>query len=159
MIKFKFNRRYTYTVPFGTISATGMSLIANLLLNAPHHAEFAALNPSFTATYLYGFPVDFDPRVVAVTGQLRGKFARRVSQYFWRTHQIRLPDAILTQIGNLASMHSAGDTRFVFDFVRRFNWEAGDFGDQHSCYWGAPRRRPLYPTRKWRVRRPVFQRR
>ena len=41
----------------------------------------------------------------------------------------------LTTIGNLGSQHCPKTETYEFDIVARIDWEAGDFGDDGSCYW------------------------
>ena len=65
---------------------------------------------------------------------LKGTFPKRVSRYMYKTYNIKVRNALLQSIGNIAQQNSTqGDV--VFDFTRRISWEAGDFRDNESCFW------------------------
>jgi len=64
-----------------------------------------------------------------------GKFAKRVKKL--AHHQgVKLDDALVAAVGKIAEEHSLlGD--LYFDLTCQFDWQAGDFGDEGSCFWGS----------------------
>ncbi len=65
-----------------------------------------------------------------------GTYPKRVraliKEYLWE----KLSPEDVSIIGNMAKEHSLIMEEFGYDFTRNFNWNAGDFGDQKSCFWG-----------------------
>lgn len=60
---------------------------------------------------------------------------KRIGKFYYQKHATKLTPDQLTTIGNLGSQHSTRDETYEFDFVGRIDWDAGDFGDEGSCYW------------------------
>lgn len=73
---------------------------------------------------------------VETNGQFRGKLPKRVSSYVRRWGGKRLTTEQLSIIGNIAKENLLSEVSYTFDFTDKFNWEAGDFGDSCSCFWG-----------------------
>ena len=65
-----------------------------------------------------------------------GAVAKRIAKWYKKNFDLRLPPYVVTEIGNLARAGSDGNTGYLFDFTRTFNWKAGEFGDHHSCFFG-----------------------
>ncbi len=64
----------------------------------------------------------------------KGAFPKRVASYMYKTYNIKLSSQIMRSIGNTAQQNST-QGNVVFDFTHRILWEAGDFGDDGSCFW------------------------
>ena len=64
----------------------------------------------------------------------RGTFPKRVSNYMYKTYDIKLQSSIMRNIGNIAQQNST-EGKVIFDFTRRILWNAGEFGDDGSCFW------------------------
>lgn len=65
-----------------------------------------------------------------------GKFAKRVRAYILKNQGISMPDQWVQDLGQIAGRYSDQSTGTVLRFVDEFDWNAGDFGDPHSCFWG-----------------------
>jgi len=66
-----------------------------------------------------------------------GKFVKRLNAWVRETYiDKRLTDSINGKIGEIVGNNIASSGSLRFDITDRFNWEAGDFGDSGSCYWG-----------------------
>ena len=64
-----------------------------------------------------------------------GTFAKRVGKYAHK-RDIKLDSDFLGEIGSLVAQYTAKQTAYEFDFTNSFDWEAGDYGDHGSCFWG-----------------------
>lgn len=135
---FKLNYRYQMTAPQGTITQTGVSAIYQLMYAQDLTTDdWAALNPAWNVSkYLPGLPDDWDWRWSVSTGDYRGKFPKRLSQYYYKAFGLKAPEGFLVQVGNIARAHSEDRSAYYFDFTDSFDWHAGDFGDDGSCFWG-----------------------
>ena len=129
-------KRYTLTTDKGLISPTGMVLIRSLISDQrATEGEWARLNPENTRAYLYHLPEAWQWIWNVERGEYRGKFATRVGQYYHKVMGLKCPESFISQIGNLARSHSEDQTAYEFEFVDRFDWEDGDYGDYGSCLW------------------------
>ena len=68
-----------------------------------------------------------------------GKLPKRIARYYYQTYNIKLTPDVLSEIGNIARDHSQDGETYTFEFVDEFNWQAGDFGDWGSCFFGGRR--------------------
>jgi hypothetical protein len=138
MEKIELYKRQTYTAPDGQISPAGISILRSFITRQNlRDGEWVALNPSHTDRYfLPGFPMTWDWVWVVERGDLTGTFPRRAARHYYRELGIRCPQTFLQELGNLARRHSSERVTYNFEFVDSFDWEAGDFGDSGSCYWG-----------------------
>lgn len=98
------------------------------------------------AAYWY---VGFDSLWESVGSELvtrDGKIAKRIANYLFKNYQIRLPDPLVSTLGNIASQNapSCNGEKYRVDFVTRKRdlWHPGDYGDHGSCYWGAYKNAP-----------------
>jgi hypothetical protein len=130
--------RYTLDVPKGTISNGGIALILNLLESQNLKSEeWIKLNPDSTRLYIPDLPNDWSWEwTITGKGEYAGTFPKRVSKYYWQNHKLKCPQGLIQELGNIARQHSTGNNHFEFEFVDRFNWKSGDFGDKGSCYFG-----------------------
>ena len=105
------------TLPSGRISETGKREINNML-SLP-------------------LPDDWVWQMqVGGKGEYVGSLPKRIAKYYWQKYKIKLDSDFLGTIGSIASQHTTKVNEFTFDIVNKFDWDAGDFGDGGSCYWG-----------------------
>ncbi len=129
--------KYTFTMPEGTISETGIDLIQRYVTcQNPSEGEWKKLNPEYNRSLLPQIPLGFEWKWMITEGEYVGKFAKRVSAFYYKKHNLKCPDSFLEHIGNLARSHSSDNKTYAFEFVNEFDWDAGDFGDDNSCFWG-----------------------
>jgi len=67
-------------------------------------------------------------------GEYVGTLPKRIGKYAHKCKHKLLPEA-LSYIGNLGMQHCEKTETYDFEFVDKFDWNAGDFGDQGSCFW------------------------
>lgn len=134
---FELNTRYVVTMDHGLISDAGITAIRDLIIQQDVLAgEWQRLNPDPANKYLPSLPDNWDWHWLVTTGDIVGKFSKRVRKYYYTHHGLKSPDAFITEIGNLARQHTVNQLTYYVEFTARFNWQAGDFGDRGSCYWG-----------------------
>lgn len=130
-------KRYTLTNEPGTIAVQGVIMIRNLVARQYLKAEsWQKLNPDTPLNYLPALPLDWPFIWLINQGEYRGTFPKRVRSYYHKAHGLNCPDSFITEIGNLARRYSETTSAYHFEFVNRFDWQAGDFGDDSSCFWG-----------------------
>lgn len=135
----RLNERFTITLPQGSISEEGMRLVNQYVgEQGLQSALWKALNPDESRLFLPVIPQEWAWQwLVTGKGEYVGTFPKRVSKYYWQEHKLKCPTAFIQQIGNLARQHSNDTVSYDFDFVATFNWNAGDYGDNGSCFWGS----------------------
>lgn len=73
---------------------------------------------------------------------LAGTLPKRIFQYYWKSYGIKLEDAIVSQLGNLAKRNTISKSVAYVDVTDQFDWGERDFGQVSplsggaSCYWG-----------------------
>ena len=95
-----------------------------------------AIKGHLTGEGLPNLPWDWcwDWRVTG-KGEYVGALPKRIGKFYYQEHATKLTPDQLTTIGNLGAQHCPKTEMYEFDFVDRIDWEAGDFGDDDSCYW------------------------
>lgn len=77
-------------------------------------------------------PEDFDWAVVSKEGRI----TKRIAKHYFKADKTKIDPAVITQVGNMVDMFAMKVQRYTIDFTDDFNWNAGDFGDSDSCFWG-----------------------
>ncbi len=67
-------------------------------------------------------------------GEYVGTLPKRVGKYAHKQGHKLTPE-VLSKVGNLGSDHCEKTETYNFEFVDKFDWSAGDFGDEGSCFW------------------------
>ncbi|MBL8161198.1 MAG: hypothetical protein JNJ61_04375 [Anaerolineae bacterium] len=138
MMQIVLNQVITFQMPAGTISPTGITMIeAYIASQKVTEGEWAKLNPTVKTSSLPMLADDWHWQWQVLAGEFRGNFPARVRQYYYKTYQIKCPPQFLESIGNIAKAHCATQETYTFDFTKRITWNAGDFGDYGSCFWGS----------------------
>lgn len=128
--------RYSHTMK-DTITEAGIALIKRFVDSQdPQAQEWKALNPKYTRPYMPIIPDTWQWQwKVEGKADYTGTFPKRLTKYFWKEHALKCPDSFTKELGNLARQHSSDSFSYSFEFVNRFNWDAGDYADENSCYW------------------------
>lgn len=127
----------TVTMPEGTISEQGRSLIASFIGSQRlQEGVWKEANPDTPYRYLPSLPDEWS-WVWTVTGKADyvGTFTKRVSKYYHQTMKLKCPPEFLTELGNMARSHSSEAITYQFEFVDDIDWDDGDYGDGGSCWW------------------------
>lgn len=61
-------------------------------------------------------------------------FTKRLTRFAHKEFKLKIPDDVVSQVGNLASDHSRG-ADFTIETTRQLNQSATDFGHPDSCWW------------------------
>jgi hypothetical protein len=130
--------RYTLTAPKGEISPAGIYELLRFISNANLRDEvWAQLNPDNQRPFLPELPEDWQWVWLVNSGEYRGTFPKRIASFYFKAWHIKCPDSFISEIGNIARRHTEDSASYTFEFVNRFDWEDGDFGDENSCLWGS----------------------
>jgi hypothetical protein len=140
MTTFEIGKRYTLVAPQGVITPAGIQAIINFIQGQRLQTDesWKTANPTNERHFLPNLP-DMWQWVWLVTGRgdYVGTFPKRISKYYHKEFGIKCPEKFLAEIGNVARQHTEDNLTYSFDFTDRLNWNAGDFGDSGSCYWGS----------------------
>ncbi len=78
-------------------------------------------------------------RVISEVGPIwqakRGNFTRRLSSAWYKATGSKLPDTIMSQVGNLARAHSSSEVAYRVEITRELNQSAHAFYHGDSCWW------------------------
>ena len=64
----------------------------------------------------------------------QGNFTKRLSRHAYKTYGLKLPNEVLSEIGNLGSQHSQG-SEVRIAVTRNLNLPASEFAHDESCWW------------------------
>lgn len=135
---FTLNSRITLTMPKGSISQAGIKAIQDLIHNTRlrYEPDWFDINPNLQHDFLPDLPLTWQwVWKVEGKGEYVGTFPKRLGKFYFQ-NGIKCPPQFLSQIGNIAREHSAHLDLYTFEFTAKIDWQAGDFGDSGSCYWG-----------------------
>ena len=68
-------------------------------------------------------------------GEYVGSFCKRVAKYCYQEFKIKLTSNQLGELGSIMSHHTNKNNKYILEYTQDLNWEAGDFGDEGSCFW------------------------
>lgn len=76
----------------------------------------------------------------------RGALHKRIGKWLKDKHNITIDETLSTAIGNIVRESVVKEQTYYFDFVDKFQWEAGEFADDESCFWLSSRKavRPAF---------------
>lgn len=151
----EFNKMFTHISPAGTITDAGIVEIIRLIQSQNlTTGDWRALNPDTAWQVLPALPETWDWVWIVSKGTYAGTFPKRVRNFYYKQHGIKVLDTFVQQIGEIARAHSAESATYRYEFVTDFDWSAGDFGDSGSCYWGgrSDAREMLADNDGWAIR-------
>lgn len=130
-MQISFYTRISFSFPVGMVSLAGISAVELLIARTN-------VGTADTPHYVPGLPQTWNWAWV-VTGRAAyvGTLPKRIWKYYYRTFGVKLPDTVVSQIGNIARANTETSAAYEFEFVTKIDWRAGDFGDGGSCYWGS----------------------
>lgn len=142
------HKLYTVTIPDG-ITDVGINLLSSqfytYIKQGTSDFKFEELYAKF-AKWSFANPQEFLPDdwvwqyAVGGRGQYIGNMARRMSKLAWNEFNIVLAKEQLAVLGQLARDNSNTAETVYIDFTDKLDWNAGEFGDAGSCYWGGHNR-------------------
>lgn len=121
------DERLDVTLPAGTIDEAGMQAIRYLLVHSVNAegAPLMSIHAANGALEAVGDTWHGD----------KGNFTRRLSRELHSNHKVKIPPAVLTEVGNLAKQHSSTKSEWSVEFTRNLNLSAEDFYHEDSCWW------------------------
>lgn len=140
-MQIELNVMYSITLNEGVISEAGKRAVLSFIFAQEPHIDAAwiAANPGKALRYnLPALPDNWVWKWMAAKDESEyvGTFSKRIANYYFKAHGLKCPESFIANIGNLAKSHSNTGDVYHFMFVDEFDWNAGDFGDAGSCYWG-----------------------
>lgn len=122
------------SLPAGTISETGMGQIANRLR---HHALYGVDGTMIEdlAERDKWFNLSYRLSEVGSEWQTKqGNFTKRLSRFAYNTFKLKLPEYLVSDVGNIAREHSMGSD-FKIAVTRELNQGPSEFAHGGSCWW------------------------
>lgn len=131
--------RVAVSLPAGTISEEGIKSIAFLI--RAHAFDAVAYNPdgsmSEEACELRDKWRNLSYAVARMDNRWQtkeGNFTKRLSKLAHKNYALKLPPALVTQVGNIARDNSQG-SEIEIELTRDLNLPAEDFYHENSCWW------------------------
>jgi hypothetical protein len=118
----KTNDKTKISLPQGIVDETGRHIIRGIL--STHAPDATCLPATWNwAARVGGF------------GEYVGTLPKRIAKFYWQKSKMKLSSDLLGKIGSVIGLHTSKAEAYTFDITDSFDWEAGDFGDDGSCYW------------------------
>lgn len=132
----------TVSLPAGVISDEGLGAIAQAIRNHAYtdfHASWHAADPderdSIRDDRSRWNTVSCHLDAIGSAWQTKqGNFTKRLSRYAYKEHGLKVPPALMSEIGNIARAHSVG-VDFDIEVTRNLNLPAEEFAHESSCWW------------------------
>lgn len=123
------DERATVTLPAGMISDEGVGTIARYLREQYYNAEIEPEDRDkwYTLSYSLG-----DLGTQWQTKQ--GNYTKRLSRHAHKALGIKIPPAVLSNVGCIARDHSTA-VDFEIEVTRNLNLSAAEFGHEESCWF------------------------
>lgn len=141
--------RVKVTLPAGQISEEGLGSIGNMLRNHGYGLQRAAYtwdadNPETEAYRCYQQAVAEYAKWRSLASQLHelgdqwqtkeGNYTKRLSRLAYKQFGLKIPPALLSEVGNVASDHSR-PVDHELEVTRNLNLSASEFCNDESCWW------------------------
>ena len=120
----KLDTPYRISIPAKSVTVEGMREVRQYVGKRTGYM----LPYTFSSEWLITNKGEDDGRV--------GTMPKRISKYLYKGYKLKISSAFMAEIGNIARTHTLKDDIYVFDITQRLTWDAGDFGDDGSCYFG-----------------------
>lgn len=137
------------TLPAGLISAEGVEQVRRLIQRHGLKARDAAFsqgeigwydsrNPAHVAAqneYVKWYDLSQAVETLDPKWQTKdGNYTKRLSRMAYKTFGVKIPPALLSEIGNIGNANSQGSD-YEIEITRNLNLSAAEFGHEDSCYW------------------------
>lgn len=126
------DERLDVTLPAGHIDDAGLNAIRILLVrNIPDNMtdEHGYRRSPHTVVY------DAMEAIGETWQGKKGNYTRRLSRELYSRDKVKLPEGIISEVGNLARQHSSATEAWPIEFTRNLNLSAEDFAHDESCWW------------------------
>jgi hypothetical protein len=123
--------RVTVTLPSGIISDQGLKMIRDYL-----RTELDALRNGYDYDQTYAMTMATES--LGNEWQTNGgNYPKRLSRLLYRGYKVKLPPAVLSQVGCIARDNSGSQDSYALEVTRNLNMSADDFYHDGSCWWGS----------------------
>ena len=130
------DERLPVTLPAGVVDGVGLAQIRGLVWDVirDHNRNLPEGDPARIS--IVGLAELVMEKVGDKWQTKQGNMTRRLSREYYKATGHKLPDGVITQVGNLARLHSSDDSTWHVEFTRDLNLSAYDFVHEDSCWWG-----------------------
>ena len=132
--------KFEFSMPGGMVSESGIDELIMYLRDTAVNETFTMTTSRWKST-IEEVGMDW----VTKQGTWPKRFLKelkKISKSYMTSNQTFngiFTQPIVSEIGSIISRNTEHDTQFRFDIVTHFDWDAGDFGDNGSCFWGTER--------------------
>jgi hypothetical protein len=70
-------------------------------------------------------------------GNSSKKISTQVRDFILQFYGIKCTTEFIEKVGNIVGHHQPKETEVHYDILKECSWNAGDFGDHQSCFWGS----------------------
>ena len=141
------DERVTIALPSGMISSEGIESIRALIINHsytipvpqyPYNGDPDEIT-AYNAVYQerekwWNLGRDLESALGFEWQTREGNYTKRLSKLAYKTHGLKVPPAMLSQVGCIARDNSTG-VDFAIELTRNLNLPAEDFYHEDSCWW------------------------
>lgn len=122
--------RVTVTLPAGVISNEGIQEIRNLLRQ---HSYTLVDDDERSKMRQLAYGLD---ELGDMWQTKRGNYTKRLSRLAYEKYSLKLPPAVVSQVGCIARDHSTA-VDFQIETTRNLNLPPEEFAHEDSCWWGS----------------------
>lgn len=116
--------RFTVSLPVGYVTSEALHEVRDFIYHE-------------TNTYLDISDIGEEWTLTGKGNKYQGTLPKRVTNMLFKEYGVRLTNPQVSKIGNIARAGVVNLDKFEVDFTSDLNsWDAGDYGDCGSCYWG-----------------------
>lgn len=117
------------------------------------NSEYIPLDPPTITKIIYAMIVDFHIQhglkeldSISLFKEIewkwmavRGNLTKRISKWYYEKYKAKLLQETSTAIGNIVRAQIIKNQEYHYDFTKKFDWMAGEFGDNGSCFMSTTR--------------------
>lgn len=123
--------RYTLALPGEGVDETGQEKIAHLMKKAIAKKK----GVGYTASDIgIRWPDTWTWRWHQPNGKYAGNLTKRIQSLLFKEFGVKTEPAMMTEIGNLAKIHSSDALEIHFDLTHDLEATLGKFGDETTCF-------------------------
>lgn len=116
------DERITVTLPAGVIDEVGLKKILLFLIDSEMPASISDINEALN-------------EVGNQWQSRRGNFTRRLARELHKRGGLKMPDGVISEVGNLARRYSSESSKWSIEMTRNLNMPPEAFCHQDSCWW------------------------
>jgi formylmethanofuran dehydrogenase subunit E len=137
------DERVTIALPSGVISPEGIQQIVQLISKQAYTVERPVYHPENYSAYRaadeerckwWNLANKLEAELGAEWQTREGNYTKRLSKLAYKSQGLKIPPAVLSQVGCIARDNSTG-VDFEIEVTRNLNLSAEEFYHEDSCWW------------------------